>query len=333
MIRASVLAPVLAGGLIGFSLPAAGDTLHEDFASNPAGHGWKVFGNTDLFAWDSTAQNLQVTWDSSQPNSYYFHSLGTVLTKADDFSLGFDLRLSSSAAGINTAKPNPFQLAVGLINLGQATQPGFLRGTGSDSPDLVEFSFFPDPGGAWIWGPSLTTTMIDESGTNWSTGGFGPYSLSVTDLYQITLTYTASNQTLHTSILKNGASFGPVSDAQLNTNFLNLYVDQVAVCSYSDAGQDPAYAGSILAQGTIDNFVVTMPPPPVGRLQGGLTQGIWQVTFLSATNWLYTLERTSDFQSWVNVGPAVSGTGAILTLQDTNPPSLRGLYRVQAQPQ
>jgi len=41
----------------------------ESFSSDPLQHGWKVIGDADLFQWDRTNQNLQVTWDSAQPNS------------------------------------------------------------------------------------------------------------------------------------------------------------------------------------------------------------------------------------------------------------------------
>src|ERR1051326_4452154 len=83
------------------SLPclATAATFQEDFSNDPVTHGWQVFGNTNLFPWDATNQNLRVTWDSSQPNSYFHHPLGTILGRDDDFSLGFDVRFSDVAVG------------------------------------------------------------------------------------------------------------------------------------------------------------------------------------------------------------------------------------------
>jgi hypothetical protein len=329
MLHARFSALALAAWFMGVASTCPGVIIQEDFVNDPAGRGWKVSGDPSLFAWDPIAQDLQVTWDSSRTNSYFYHPLGTVLSKSNDFTVAFDLRLTNFVAGVNPSKPNPFQLAVGLVNLAEASQPQFLRGTGFNSPDLVEFSFFPDPGGAWIWGSSLTSTMIDLTGVNWSTGGFGTNSLSVADRYRVSLSYSASNQTLHTSITRNGTPFGSVSDAQLGASFLDFRVDSVAVCSYSDAGQDPAYAGSILAQGTVDNFVVTF--LPITTLSAGFDQGIWQVKFQSLTNWLYALERTTDFQSWTAASPTVNGNSGPLMLQDTNLPASQALYRVRAQ--
>ena len=72
--------------------------------------------------------NLQVTWDSSQPNSYFYHPLGTILGTNDDFSMSFDLFLSDCAIGVNPAAPDSFELASGLMNYSEATSTNFLRG-------------------------------------------------------------------------------------------------------------------------------------------------------------------------------------------------------------
>ena len=52
------------------------NTIVERFTTDPALDGWQVFGDTNLFQWDSANQNLAVTWDSSQTNSYFYHLLG-----------------------------------------------------------------------------------------------------------------------------------------------------------------------------------------------------------------------------------------------------------------
>jgi len=69
-----------------------GATFQEDFATNPQTHGWKIFGETNLFYWNATNENLEVTWDSSHSNSYFAIAVGTILTRRDDFSFAMDLR-------------------------------------------------------------------------------------------------------------------------------------------------------------------------------------------------------------------------------------------------
>src|SRR6266567_1914226 len=109
--------------------PLNAGTIIEDFSIDPLQNGWNTFGQANLFQWDSTNHNLRVTWDSSQPNSYFYHSLDTILTRDDDFSLAFDMRLDDIGPGPNTNKPSTFPIAVGFLNLDGATQTNFVRGT------------------------------------------------------------------------------------------------------------------------------------------------------------------------------------------------------------
>src|SRR4051812_24118055 len=96
-------------------------TFSENFITDPLQNGWQAFGNTNLFHWDSTNHTLAVTWDSSQSNSYFYHPLGTTLGKADAFAVDFDIQLNS------LLWTNTFQLAVGLLNISSAMDPGFSR--------------------------------------------------------------------------------------------------------------------------------------------------------------------------------------------------------------
>jgi hypothetical protein len=315
-------------GLSTFSARSSVAILEEDFSSDPATHGWHTFGVRSLFNVDSTNQNLRVTWDSSQTNSYFYHSLGTILGKSDDFSLQFDLRLLD----INTTtKSGPFQIAVGFMNFGEATNPNLQRGSGVDAMhgprDIVELDYFPagyypDFGDV---APSLSPTMV--SGDNIFASGFDLFELTTNDLFHITVAYTGSNQTLHTTITRNGGAFGPIADVSLGTNFTDFRIDTVAVCSYSDFGD--AY-DSVLAHGVLDNLLITMPAPPVTNVSGNWNAGRWQVQFASQTNWIYTLERTVDVQTWTQLPGSVAGNGATLFLQDTNPPNNGAFYRVSA---
>ena len=81
------------------------------------------------------------------------------------------------------------------------------------------------------------------------------------------------------------------------------------------------------------NFLITAPPPPVTYLSGGLTNDAWEVQFWSRTNWNYTLEKSSDLQTWSPLAPALGGTGGQMTLQDTNASGASQYYRVSASPQ
>ncbi|MGP8202294.1 MAG: hypothetical protein ACLQU4_22670 [Limisphaerales bacterium] len=299
-------------------------TLTENFASNPLQNGWQIFGDTNLFQWDSTNQNLDVTWDSSQPNSYFYHSLCTILTSNDDFTLAFDLQLNEAeASGFG------FELAIGLFNLGEATNADFQRSTGENSPDLVEFDYFPDVG----YGPTVWPTLVDtNSGFNYNgSSDYAIYAPILGDWYHIVMTYTASSLTMVTTLTDLDQSSGvtvvdPLDLTNSSYPFTDFRVDTFSINSYQDDG----YGDSIYAEGVVANIVATLPPPPVQNLTGAFSKGAWQAQFCSQSYWLYTLQRSGDFQSWTNVSPATPGNGTNLCLQDTNPPPDKAFYRVSA---
>jgi hypothetical protein len=320
---------IFLSGLVAASVGGAA-TFTENFPADPLQNGWRIFGDTNLFAWDSTNQNLVVTWDSSQTNSYFYRPLGTILARSDDFGISFDLQLADIAIGVNPAKTNTFEIAVGFINFAGATNTTLERGTGRSSThgahNTCEFDYFPDSG----HGATISPTIISSNNQFATTFAF-PFVLDPGALFHVTMNYTTSNRTLHTTMTRNGAPFadGAIPDSVLNSpgsTFTDFRLDQFAVINWSDAGAD----GSLLAHGTLDNFVVTVPPPPVQNLTGAFSNKIWQAQFISQSNWLYTLESTTDFVSWDGVSTATSGNGTNLFLPDTNSIAGKSFYRVRA---
>ena len=127
----------------------------------------------------------------------------------------------------------------------------------------------------------------------------------------------STNSRIYTSLPNVYA--GPITDFRLDT---------LAISSYSAAGD--AYGDSLLAHGAVDNIIVTLPPPPVQGLTGAVSHGLCQVQFNERTNWLYTLQRTADFQTWTEVSPATPGVSGALSLSDTNALTDKAFYRVRA---
>lgn len=305
-------------------MTAAAGGWSEDFSAPPAGAGWDSFGDGDLFRWNEIAEALQVTWDSSRPNSYYFRPLGTVLGREDDFSVSFDLTLDRVQAGGRPEKPFTFELAVGFHRHTDATDPGFRRGTGSASPNLVEFAWFPDSG----YGPTVWPTVIASNGRfNYS----GSTDFTLLDLpggrrHTITMTFTAADATLRTFIDSDGTEVGPVRAVRLAATFTDFRVDTFAIRSYSDEGA----GGSLLAEGWIDNIRVSVPPPPVSEIHGEATGDGWAVYCEIRRGWSAQLERSEDLAAWIEVGTPVSGEDAEAVLVDSVPPEGRAFYRIRA---
>ena len=138
MLKIRPRALALAGMFAAVCHASTAATIHEDFSTDPAAQGWSVFGDTRLFRWSAINQNLEVTWDSSKPNSYFYIPIGTVLTRNDDFAFEFDLQLSDIGTG---NMPGPFELGIGFLNLAAATNASFQRAV--YSPNLAEFDYYP----------------------------------------------------------------------------------------------------------------------------------------------------------------------------------------------
>lgn len=313
----------MTGLILASAAASRGVTLEDDFSNPPSVLGWIATGNTSLFQWDSTAGVLRATWDSRETNSYFALPLGVTLTRSNDFCIVFDLRLDDVTPGIDPEQSlYPFQISIGLINLSGATAPGFHRAAFGEGSNFLDFSFFPDIGGSWMWGPSLTVMGCDTA-FNWTSGGFSPAGLDVDATYRVTMAFTASNQVLHTEILRDGARFTTPGDTLMPGSF-NVQFDHLAVCNYNDTG----WLGSILAHGSIDNvyFSTILPVRDVTAIQDGAGT---RFRLTSSTGWLYTLQRRND-SGWEAASDATPGTGLPIELSDAHPPDGMALYRVEA---
>lgn len=328
---ATGVAALLAGAMLaGAVLPGvrAGEIGEgiEDFGRPPGESGWRVFGEGDLFRWDPVREAVQVTWDSSQANSYLFRSLGTVLSRADDFGFGFELELESVAVGMNEGKPYTFELAIGLHRQAEATAPDFRRGTGLHSPNLVEWAYFPDSGfGATLW----PTVVSREGRFNYSgSGDFVRLELRPGVRHGFWLEFTAADATLRLEWWEAGGGGAGGRQVRLSPQFTDFRVDTLAIRSYSDAGAD----GSVLARGWVDSVRWKVPAGPLGRIEGHWEGETWVVTFIGRGGWEYELERARDGQSW----QPVDGTRTVLEqdgrleLREAAPDRNAALYRVRA---
>jgi hypothetical protein len=314
-IRSSVVA-----GLLALSLaPAWAVTITENFVGDPLQNGWKTFGNSNLFVWNATNQNIEVTWDSTKQNSYLARSLGTVLTRDDAFSLSFELQLNDAVA-FNWGH----ELAVGLFRWSDATNATFSR-AGGNSPNLIEFDYFPDTG----FGDSINATLKDfQPGYDGVFARYVNLTLQSGVVYQVVLDHAAGTTNLTGQIFTNGVLFTdlPLSYASFNAA-IDFRVDTLSLSSYQDDG----FGNTILAHGVVDNFTVTLPPPPVLNFAGSFLGGQWQCVFTSRTNWLYALERSTNLMNWTAVisdSPGVNGTKL---LSDTNSMMAQAFYRIRAE--
>ena len=113
-----------------------------------------------------------------------------------------------------------------------------------------------------------------NSDFNWNgASDYAIYAPTPGDWYHIVMTYTASNQTMVTTMTNFEQTSGvtiidPLDLTSPVAPFTDFRVDTVSINSYQDDG----FGDSIYAQGVLANFVVTLPPPPIQNLAGALQQ-------------------------------------------------------------
>lgn len=320
--------------LVGMAAPVCAVDLTESFGSDPSGRGWRMVGDASLFRWDAPRAALAVTWDSSRSNSFFHLPLGTVLGRTDAFSLTFSLHLQDIRIGSTPGKPMEFPIAIGLIHRQITTNASAYRGAGVSSvygvKNLVEWNFFPDGG----FGDTWATTVVSSNNV-FAYGHTFPVPLIPGDHYQVSLAYTPSNQLLRTTALRNGQPMDALESVSLAA-LPDFRVDAFSITSYSDAVQigPPAYHGSVLAHGWIDDVVVSLPPPPVTGLVLQRTGEIREASFIAQSGWTHQLERSLNLSRWQAASAPAPGTGARTTLRDTNAPApaLAGaFYRIRSE--
>jgi hypothetical protein len=305
-----------------------GATFTDSFTTRPTA--WKTH-NPGAIQWNETAQNLAMTWDSRETNSFFYFPLGTTLTRQESFTFEFTIRLDDLQVGIDPLKQSTFPLCLGFLNLDQAKRPEYFRGAGvspAHGPrSVIEFAYFPGTEFEPTIGPIIASTnnQIAYSHSH-------PVELVPGETYRIRLAFDSTNQTLSTGIEHNGAPYGEppnntIRALDYNRNqFGDFRVDAFSIHSYSDGGQFPEqFAGSVLAHGVIDDVVVNWPDSPVIQITGRREAAEWVVSLDPLPTWFYTLERSIDLKAW-----EIVATGAGPELRDTIPPAGGAFYRVYA---
>ncbi|HZV34557.1 MAG TPA: hypothetical protein VFB72_08255, partial [Verrucomicrobiae bacterium] len=180
----------------------------DNFTANPLTHGWSIFGDTNLFRWDSTNHDIAVTWDSSQPNSYFYHPLGITLTTNSSFSFSFDITLNDAAIAGGT-----FELAAGLLNYNDATNANFLRGTGDNATNEVEFDYFMDP----YYGNSVAATELDTNGL--IADVYDDVNLATGTTYHVSVSYFAGDPVISSQITVKNQPYSYMSGFYMEPGF------------------------------------------------------------------------------------------------------------------
>jgi hypothetical protein len=251
---------------------------------------------------------MDVTWDSTQTNSYFFLPLGLALTGADDFKIGFSIALDRIAIGTSEGKPYTFQIAVGLLNLSNAVNPQFFRGAGIDpvrgARNLLELAYFPDSG----FGATVAPTLATEA-NNIAFSGNHPLELIPGVVYRFEMQFDSTHRTVASAMWRSGERVPPegLKPLQIPAHFADFRFDSIAIASYSDAGQSPQFAGSLQARGWVDDVELVVWHRVRARIHFG-ESGV-EIRFPTEPGWAYQVETCEDLAGWQAAGARIVGTG------------------------
>lgn len=296
-------------GLAWMGVRVSGGAIEEAFDTDPTLRGWRAWGDASLFDWDAAGQRLGVTWDSSRTNSFFALPLPSPLTEADDFRFAFDLTLRSHAVGVQAGQSGTFQIAAGLVRGEDVQTGGYSRGSFPGPRNTVEWTWFGEAGAV---SASVSPVVIPSDGRlPW--GYADSYvTLEPGHRYRFEMAYSAADRTARMSMSTDGQPGPQLMDVVLPARFTRFQVDTFAISSYSGAGQNPLYAGSVLAQGWMDQVSITVPEPPTLRLRvrdGG-------VALDGRAGWRYRLEASGNLTEWSTVAETVAAKTSELELLD-----------------
>lgn len=291
----------------------------DDFSVDPLANGWVVHGDESLFKWDAADEALAVTWDSERPNSLFHRPLGLTLTEADAFAFAFDITFGSAKAGHRDGQPYTFEVALGLLNTALAKGDGFKRGTGTDSPNIVEWDYFPDTGfGATI------SPAIASANSRFAAGFTFPAEMAPRKTYSVRMEYDPGARELRTAMLENGEHWKTIKTVALLEEFDGFTVDAFSISSYTAKGSK----SSLLATGSVDNLAIAVGRSQSRIINTRIVDGVWSAQAFGVESTEYLLERSVDLSEWQPVEHGVQPDGFYLPLIDKSPPKSRVFYRL-----
>lgn len=288
-----ILNLVLAISFIGIeSSVSANIWCYEAFDSDPMSRGWSVHGDKSLFAWDEESKSLQVKWDSEKTNSFFYKPLGRVLTESDSFAFTFQIALDSVKAGYLEGKPYTFEVALGLLNLTSAKDKNFDRATGSDSPNLVEWDYFPDTG----FGATVSPAIASDK-SQFSAGFTFPAELLVGKTYCVKLIFNAEEMMLKTEILEDGKPWKKIENVKMGPGFNGFSVDAFSISNFSAKYGE----SSLFATGTIDEIAIVTSNSLPRILGVKIKDSKWQAKSFLVEPQKWKVERSNDMIQWNRV--------------------------------
>ncbi len=313
--------------LSGTTLRLIAYEMRTDFSADPFGSrpgAWSIIGDAQLFRWNSDTHQLDVTWDSSRPNSFCVWPLPYSVSAKDAFRFGWTLTLRDAGARESAVHSNVLQISVALLQQARLPDGYPQRTRAGRASELLDFSFFP----LADYGPFGMAAYISPVAFGKTTAGYSfgnSYNLADGLPHPIICEWDSSARRLRTTVAGVG-DLAPTDPPLPVTD--DFSVDAFAIIVWNEG---PTPNDSLLAHGSIGEVVINLPEPAVGRLKFEFTSRT--IRFSSRANYVYALEASGDLIHWSPADGPVAGNEGELALIDSREALFPlQFYRVRATP-
>lgn len=207
---------------------------------------WILHGHPDTFSNAANSNPPVFNWNTEFPTSAVFIPLPHYLNQDSSIHLSTHFTLNSLNIDFVPNSFYGFEIALGLFNSTEVFTESFKRGTGTDSPNLIEWDYFPDTG----FGATVSPTITDSDSKFFSTFNF-PIDLPIDADIEVELIYDPS-QTKLESVLKIDGELKAIKPVVLpeGDGFNDFLVNSAGFISYQDFNDD----GKLSASASIHAF-------------------------------------------------------------------------------
>ena len=223
-------------------------TVSNDFSSDPIlQDGWSYEGPSSLYSYNSTAQNVNFTWDANTNYGIFYKSLGSSFNEDANYYVSVDFTIASM-----TGEGAPIRF--GFYNS---------EGTSNCARQMIEFVWWVN----YSWGEYCGYNTFDENGWygEWagSNVGTGCYSRIVSSATGVNYTaeLTVDNGLIWANLLTNGVLYESFQTNALDSANHSFNLDIVGVYSQERTSTNE-WAENNIFSGSIDNFYANATPVP-----------------------------------------------------------------------
>jgi len=246
-------------GVIGTDISLANEDSYKfTINQNPTSEvlsPWKFFGNTELIQPpQSSEKSVIFNWNTESANSALFIPIGYKINQQSDFKISTVFELTSLNIEFTPGSFYGFEIAFGLFDSSQVLKDTYIRGSGVDSPDLVEWDYFPDTG----FGGTISPTIVDQDSDFFPTFNF-PIELPIGKDIRVDLVFDSSDMILKSSLEFNESviEMEPVKLSDQDT-FDGFDLDSAGFVSYKDYDDN----GVLTTEAKIKSFSLSWTPSP-----------------------------------------------------------------------